>query len=115
MAQPKSTPVPRSPRRSPLRELQAADASVALPAAPQGLLLPQPAGLLYAGGLLLSLLSPFAGLTLGFLYARQASPVARTFGRWCVGLAVLGWLLRMLAAALSSAVDGDDWLTQPYY
>jgi hypothetical protein len=115
MAQPKSTSSLRAPRRAPLNAAAPVPAPLAEAPAPLSLALPYPVGLLYAGGLLLSLLSPFAGLTLGFLYARQDLPMARAFGRWCVALAVLGWILRVMASALSSALDGDDWLTQPYY
>jgi hypothetical protein len=85
------------------------------PGQPLPLSLPHPAGLWYWGGLFLSLISPFAGLTLGLLYARQEDREARSFGRWCVGAALCGCLLRALVAALSSAFSENDWLAQPYY
>ena len=77
--------------------------------------LPRMAGFWYAAALIFSLCSPVTGVTLAFLYARQEDASARSFGRWCFALAILGAVLSALGGAVKSALGSGEWFVQPYY
>jgi hypothetical protein len=77
--------------------------------------LPRPQGLWYALALLLSAVKPVAGLTLAVLYAKQEDRAARNFGYWCLGLAILGWLVAAMTGAAKAALGSGEWFVQPYY
>ena len=77
--------------------------------------LPRLSGPWLVSAFILSFFAPVAGLTLGLLYAPQEDKAARNFGRWCLGLAVLGWVLAALTGAVRDAMGSGEWFIQPYY
>jgi hypothetical protein len=65
----------------------------------------------------LALLVPSVGFLAGLLYAPQADVWARRFGRICLALALVGWLLEMATGhdgAFNSGVAGPDAFLQPF-
>jgi hypothetical protein len=77
--------------------------------------LPRLAGPWLILAFVVSFFAPIAGLTLGLLYAPQEDKAARNFGRWCLALAVLGWILAALTGAVRDAMGSGEWFIQPYY
>ena len=113
MAKPR-TPRPRVKPLG-LSAVDAPSAPVTVAAPLASLSLPRAAGFWYVAALIFSLCSPVAGLTLGFLYARQDDASARRFGRWCFALAIVGAILGALGGAVKSALGSGEWFVQPYY
>lgn len=118
-------PSAKSPRPRPSRALlpapgepglKPASAPVApVPAASSApLALPQPGGLWSLCAVLLSFFVPELGLLLGLLYATQEDLRARRFGRWCLALAALGFLVAAITGAVHSALGSGEWMIQPY-
>ncbi len=61
----------------------------------------------------LAILAPSVGLVLGLLYARQDDASARGLGRWLLGLAFLGALLRLHSPEFD--IHSTENLIQPFY
>lgn len=81
------------------------------PAAPT---LPEAAGAWKAVALLLAFWQPAAGSVLALIYWKAPSPPSQRFARWCLVLALLGWLVAGGSEAVHAGLQSGEWSIQPY-
>lgn len=103
---------PSAPLALPAPPQTAAPVVDAAPAASPSL--PDAHGWWRALALALAFVAPPAGALLALLYWRSPAGPNRRFGRWCLALAVAGWLLGALFDAVHSGWQSGEWAIQPY-
>jgi hypothetical protein len=105
------------PPKRPSRAKASAELLPALPPSPPPpapIALPRPEGAWRVLALLASFFQPVAGLVLALLYWRGVDTPVRRFSRWCLALAILGWLFAGGTDAVQSGLHHGDWYIQPY-
>jgi hypothetical protein len=105
---------PKRVSRSRAAEPTALPVQAPAPSLPAPISLPQPDGAWRILAFLLSLIEPTVGLLLALLYWRGIESPVRRFARWCLALAILGWLIQGGTDAVQSGLHRGDWYIQPY-
>lgn len=84
------------------------------PPPPAPITLPRPEGAWRILAYIASVGEPAFGLLFAFLYWRTEDAPVRKFARWCLVLAILGWLIQGGTDAVQSGLHRGDWYIQPY-
>ena len=98
----------------PPKRVKAEPVPVVLAPAQPLLTLPYPQGAWRIFAYVLAFFQPAMGLVLALLYWPGEENRVRRFSRWCLVLAILGWVLASGGDAVRSGVQSGEWFIQPY-